>query len=474
MPAQAHSAYTGRIIVRLTTRVAGWLAKRDRDSAAPDFPTLQALIEEFGKLEEFDFSGLQAVLRRYPDLPSHPSVLSVPGSKVLEREAQAHGSPLEPRKSLTSYFVLDPRGIIDPAEMDGLVRELNELPGVELAYRERSVRSPGWAVDPGDPLVKEQGYLDAAPRGIGANTNDVWGRFNGSGIGFVDLEAGWNLQHAELPKAKIDRQPMLNLNDALDANHGTGVLGIVLAKASGKGITGIAPGAKFMGVVSWLVPQSFDVDIPSAIHKAMEVLDLGDVLLLEVATSIGYPIELDDAVFTAIRTATAHGIIVVEAAGNGDMGVGIDLDQPLPEDGKGPQRSLNRTAGNFADSGAIMVSACHSAEQNGAHRRINHVDFGSRIDCYGWGDKVKTLTAQDDDSSTDFINTSAAAAIIAGAAILVQQMVVTSGKSRLSPSEMRALLADPALGTAIRAPSGTTKIGVMPNLEAIADKLVRA
>ena len=46
-------------------------------------------------------------------------------------------------------------------------------------------------------------------------------------------------------------------------------------------------------------------------------MDVGDVLLLEVQRSY-LPTEVDDADFDAIRLAVAHGIVVVEAAGNGD------------------------------------------------------------------------------------------------------------------------------------------------------------
>ena len=70
-----------------------------------------------------------------------------------------------------------------------------------------------------------------------------------------------------------------------------------------------------------------------------------------------------------------------------------------------------------------------------------------------------------------FGGTSAAAAIIAGAAILVQQMASGSGGPPLEPAEMRRILSKPATGTVVLAPTGETKIGVMPDLTQILRQL---
>ena len=49
----------------------------------------------------------------------------------------------------------------------------------------------------------------------------------------------------------------------------------------------------------------------------MKVVGKGGVLLMEVQTGDGYPIEVDEVMFTAIWEATRAGVIVIEAAGNG-------------------------------------------------------------------------------------------------------------------------------------------------------------
>ncbi|MBE9550188.1 MAG: hypothetical protein IMF09_12355 [Proteobacteria bacterium] len=64
-------------------------------------------------------------------------------------------------------------------------------------------------------------------------------------------------------------------------------------------------------------------NVPDAIVAAIATMDFGQVLLLEVQTVapaapvFGAPVELIDESFEAIRLASALGIIVVEAGGNG-------------------------------------------------------------------------------------------------------------------------------------------------------------
>jgi hypothetical protein len=104
------------------------------------------------------------------------------------------------------------------------------------------------------------------------------------------------------------------------------------------------------------------------------------------------------------------------------------------------------------------------------HSRYVDSNYGSRIDCYAWGDQVRTLwdagfaagIPNNCMSYGDFVRTSAAAAIIAGAALCVQGVRKAAG-GLLSPGQMQALLSDRATGTESVTPA-TDKIGVMPDL----------
>ncbi len=384
--------------------------------------------------------------------------LSTEGLRELEERASKTRSP--PIHSLTSYWRLDCRGLPETKE---IVDNLNKLPEVDLAYLEMSVSDPSVnAAD--DTYSGSQNYLDAAPTGIDARWAWTQPNSDGAGVAFIDLEQGWFLNHEDLPS------PTLIFNDNRDGvgtykgNHGTAVLGEVVGVDNNLGIVGIAPGASPIKVASHYEASSDTAGhVADAIVSALSHLSPGDVLLLEVQRNF-LPTETDASDLDAIRLAVALGIIVVEAAGNGND----DLDawtNPLGDN------VLDRNSLDFIDSGAIMVGASVSTVP---HNRDPDSNYGSRVDCYSWGDSIVTagygdLDAGTGDNSTytdTFKNTSGAAPIIAGAALVLQGMYDATTGTRLSPTQMRSLLSDPATGT----PQGAAvagDIGVMPDLSQI-------
>lgn len=106
------------------------------------------------------------------------------------------------------------------------------------------------------------------------------------------------------------------------------------------------------------------------------------------------------------------------------------------------------------------------------HTRMNFSNFGSRIDCYGWGENVDTATSTTamPFSTTaytgGFSGTSSALPIVTGAALLIQGIAENGLGFRFSAWQMRALLSDPATGTPSNNPA-VDRIGVMPDLQAI-------
>lgn len=310
-----------------------------------------------------------------------------------------------------------------------------------------------------------QGYLQPAPEGIDAVY--AWGipGGNGASIGFVDIERGWTLNHKDLAAASIGIISGINQDHF---GHGTSVLGMLVAGGDDSGCVGMVPRATAR-VVSQFQPGG--LNIAKAILSAIGVMQAGDILLLEIQTQMDgverLPIEVEPACFEAIRLGVSLGIVIIEAAGNGALNLDIYRDNSRGY-------ILNRSSPDFQDSGAIMVGAANSAFP---HARHNDTNYGSRIDCYGWGENITTTgdgkNGNLTDSYTDnFGGTSGASSMIAGAAIAIQGIFSVKNGLRLGPQRIRGILSDPALGTRSADPR-TDQIGVMPDLRRIIDNVLK-
>jgi hypothetical protein len=323
--------------------------------------------------------GLRAVLERFDLDRTRRVVQRRTPAEVRRMEQEATATRFAPRHSLTSYWRIDLRGRED--DVHEIVKRLNELPEVDLAYREMAATDP--VVNPADDDYNAgQGYLDAAPDGIGARWAWTQPDGEGAGIRVVDLEQGWIPTHEDL----APQGPSLLSGDnrhgvgGYVGNHGTAVLGEIVGSDNTVGVVGIAP-----SIANVFMASHFDLATNTTGHVADAIVDVlpslapGDVILLEIQKGL-LPTETDDADFDAIRLAVAHGIVVVAAAGNG----GFDLDAYVSPGG---QQILDRTHADFRDSGAIM---CGAASSTVPHERMNFSNFGTRIDCYAWGENVTT------------------------------------------------------------------------------------
>ena len=391
---------------------------------------------------------------------AHPGIALVPYFSTLpEHTLRSLSQPPASQRaavppSFTQYFAIECPAGVDP---EAVARAVASWPSVDTAYVEAGPTPP--PVNPSDdPRNTNQHYEDAAPTGI--DVRWAWAQADGSGVGFVDMERGWTLNHEDLVAAGISIISGIN-NDY--TGHGTAVLGEVLMVDNTIGGVGIAPFASARVVSQWRNGSTYNT--AEAILSAAAVMKSGDVLLLEAQTTSstmsGYlPVEVEQATFDAIEYATSNGIIVVEAGGNGSN----DLDTYKDSNGK---FILNRNSNDFRDSGAIMVGAASSSTP---HSRSGFSNYGSRIDCYGWGDGIDTTgdgwTGNATNTyTTSFGGTSGASPIIAGSALIVQCWLIKHGQ-RYSPSTMRSVLSNTSLNTPSADPSND-RIGVMPNLQQI-------
>ncbi len=327
----------------------------------------------------------------------------------------------------------------------------------------------------GDDLIQfpVEGHLRAAPDGIGAAL--VWPRADGTGVrgadgtgvSFIDMELGWTLDHVDLPTRGLE--PLYGRIIDMSRQHGTAVLGVIAAKHDSSRCRGIVPNLQSVQVVSYEADKRRDY--AHAMARALEMLEPGDVFLLEaqLARPTPLPLEAQRTEFELIRNATAQGIIIIEPAGN-NAGGGVDLARYAD--------NLNPDSPSFEDSGAIVVGA---GSAHSPHTRVSTSNFGTRVNCYAWGENVATLnsnvSAHTHSYRSDFGGTSAAAAIIAGAALAVQGMAEQNLGCRLTPLQLRELLSDRHTGTLSAGDlsaggAAVDLIGVMPDVYAISRVLL--
>jgi subtilisin family serine protease len=321
---------------------------------------------------------------------------------------------------------------------------------------------------------RERYLLSSAPGGIDAEY--AWQFAGGDGQGkikFVDIEQGWIMNHEYL---EIRTLPSTGISDPRFEDHGTAVLGIIMMKNNESGGTGITPKANGYVISTWR--PSLTYDIPNAIHYAISCLDFGDIILLEEQVygkepqTCFLPAEVEHEVYKAILEATKSGIVVIEPAGNGVIvsEKGVNLDAIVRDE----RNILNKSSAHFRDSGAIMVAASNSKPP---FERLYRSNFGSRIDCFAWGEDVRTAGNFPGSSNglknrftNSFCGTSSAAAIVAGIAMAVQSIVEASYHERLSPIQLRNILGDENFGTCSALGLAKDKIGVMPDLKKIIDQ----
>lgn len=498
-------------------RVANYIPRvivkfRDNDNSAmtPD-ETARIQKDEIKRYESIERNPEQYLgpswnrfVEQYRGLTIQKLITSVTPQQIikLREKARQPDGTYRPANFLTYFAVRCPS--VEVAQKVAETLQDHELwPTVEGAYVEGGpALPPAVTLSPNESA--SQHHLDPSlanggdPGGIDARY--AWTISGGDGdvgstqvgLQFVDMEWGWVLDHEDLPTipAPISVDPVMipGDNDSDYQGHGTAVLGIVVAvNNNSKPCVGIAPQVKTTKVVSpWVWNgTTWTYSVANAIFAALSLpLHPGDVLLLEVQTrhnssiGFGYPVEIYQAEFEAIKTATQADISVIEAAGN----AGDDLDNLVANDWtmmsngvvNAIQFSLNLRNANFQDSGAIMVGAAlmaSAAEVASAASasppvivipRSRRENYGTRIDCYAWDNNISTTGYDDDlglspgeDPTTSyfgFSGTSGASAIIAGAVLAIQGIAQVHVKGdlanhRFSPIQLRSILRDPRTGT---------------------------
>ncbi len=366
----------------------------------------------------------------------------------LSKNANENDSSYSVVDFSTHYFLTIPKSF----DSGSILSQLAQNENIEFAFEEvLPVTSTVTAAQ--NPRVIFQDYNFAAPVGVASSV--AWDKdITGKGVQVTDIEFEWDLNHEDLPSGI----PLLigdnKVNFKNKEDHGTCVLGIICGQDNTKGIIGTAPDVT-MKVAG--VKTGFTWSVAKALTKAIGESKAGDIILIEQQLgSPLLPISYFPNVFQLIELATKTGIIVIEPAGNGN----IDLDKQIFFlNGK---KIYNRNLPDFKDSGSIMVGAASSKDP---HTKMSFSNFGSRVDCYAYGENVVTTSKNNNYTST-FNGTSSASPIITAVAALIQQYEFEKNGKKLTPAEMRLKLTDAANSTTSANPS-TDKIGVMPDLKKI-------
>lgn len=301
-------------------------------------------------------------------------------------------------------------------------------------------------------FTSNQTYLGPDP---GVNANYAWSvGANGTGINIRVLEYGLNTNHEEFDHKNAMIAPGVTIHtDAPEwiTEHGTATAGMIFSDNGSYGTTGIAFNAnEYVLYPEWTL--EYDYDRVQAVSNAINNSSAGDIIVYEMQNEDYAPAEVNPLIWDLTKTATDNGIVVVAAAGNGNL----DLDDV----------TYNEYM-NLGDSGAIIVGGGYDSL---SHNASGGTNYGSRVNVQGWsyaystGNYSASATLINNDinqSYGTFSATSAATAMVGGCVVALQSYYFGLTGNYLTSIEMRNLLID----TGIPQGSGG-HVGPLPDLEA--------
>ena len=395
---------------------------------------------------------VESVLQSFDAQRSRPWQQS--DESLVEARLAAEARSGRPLHDLTQFFLVElpaDRSVAEACDA------LNALPCVELAYPVGTGGDPIWTMPvQGTPdFEDQQGYRRAAPLGIDADYGNSFSGGWGQTVTIADCETGWTDDHEDIRHASEDMYVGL-APTFYPWNHGTAVVGELVGELNGEGVLGICYGAG----IRLSSHQGSAANFATAIQAGVDSVGVGDAVVIEIQCSGGppgpYPCEYVPSVYAVVENATAAGIHVFAAAGNGNN----NLDAAA----YGGLFDLN-----VRDSGAVMVGASNGSSLD----KAGFSNFGSRLDAHGWGFNVTTAGYGDLQSGPEtqeytatFSGTSSATPIVTGAGMILASIHESAYGTHLDPLVLREVL------TSTGTPQGSGgEIGPRPNLRAAIEEL---
>ena len=292
-------------------------------------------------------------------------------------------------------------------------------------------------------LTVHQGYLDD---NLGMNARNAWKQdANGEQASVRFLDFGVFEDHEDL-KGYID----VVTNAGYAKNHGSASAGCIAAGNNGKGVTGVAWGARLYMYdnTSW--------------QRILADYCPGDIIAFNIQGSGGLPYAPavhDKRYWDAVRALVDAGAIVLFAAGNG----GLDL-------------ATHSDFNNYGDSGGIMVGSCN--HNDGKRHSTSNYNLHATLN--SWGDNVATTgTLRQNGDGADlwdggtpetrymyFGGTSSATPLTAAALAVVQGYAIRRYNLCLDTAHMHALVTEAGYKEV-----QVQQIGARPNIKATLDLL---
>ncbi len=350
-----------------------------------------------GRLQSRSGADLSAVAKRFAAADRVERCVTLP-LETLDRwyrEADDRLPAGRPRPGNLGLWFRLYCGDADRAH--ALRTQLVEQPWVQETDDDRVPFLGGFPMTPGSgddipPVTPDLTFLQTydvpGPTGFGFAAAHRIAGTRGEDLRMLHAESAWRDDHEDLgsigPWSYV--VPPFTGAALQQIEHGTAVLGVWAAQRNGFGMTGMVDRAE-VRLISWITTNG----IANAVAHATMDARPGDVLGLIALYDLAM-VKMEDFVpaeyarldFDAILTAVTQGVIVVEAAGNGDN----DLDDP---------RFSLRFDRSSRDSGAIMVAATEGAQmvrasyqqlrqprrlqrlgQRRRHARLRHLDRGRR------------------------------------------------------------------------------------------------
>jgi hypothetical protein len=198
-----------------------------------------------------DFSALQSVLKSYP-VRSVERLFTQPEADITADKSMLEAVSNEQMPDLNLWY----RFTVGPGtNAEALIDALNALPEVEIAYPTSLPAPPPSNIDFAartaksltqpelvtPSFISQQGYLNPATNGIDAQFAWTLGGGTGNHVVIVDVEYSFNQSHEDLPSVPVIGGVMfIDIPNGFTNDHGTAVLGELVALNNGLGVKGIA------------------------------------------------------------------------------------------------------------------------------------------------------------------------------------------------------------------------------------------